>query len=123
MGAPVKDLPSARNFIDEMVFSKLKEMGMPPSAVCDDSTLLRRVTIEQTYFPLVPRLPFVVGEPRAKRGLDDAAAAGASVDVLVDGLERLLGESDGCLDGHKMKVVQKDSVKRSSQRAHIRSRR
>src|SRR5579884_2165839 len=46
LGAPVGDLPPARNFIDELVFRKLREMGMPPSAVCGDATFIRRVTIE-----------------------------------------------------------------------------
>ena len=46
LGAPVEDLPPARNFIDELVFRKLKTVGMPASQVCDDSTFLRRVTID-----------------------------------------------------------------------------
>ncbi len=46
LGAPVEKLPSARNFIDEHVFSNLKEIGVPPSPVCDDATFLRRVTLD-----------------------------------------------------------------------------
>jgi len=46
LGAPVENLPPARNFIDTHVFSNLKELGIPPSAVCDDSTFLRRVTLD-----------------------------------------------------------------------------
>src|SRR4029453_15257877 len=46
LGAPVEKVPPARNFIDEVVFKKLKEVGMPPSEVCDDTTFLRRVTID-----------------------------------------------------------------------------
>jgi hypothetical protein len=46
LGAPVADLPPARNFIDELVFKKLKELGLPPSAFCDDGTFLRRVTVD-----------------------------------------------------------------------------
>ena len=39
-------LPPAKNFIDELVFKKLKEVGMPPSAVCSDETFIRRVTVD-----------------------------------------------------------------------------
>ncbi len=46
LGAPVENLPVPRNFIDELVFAKLKAMGMPPSAPCDDATFLRRVNID-----------------------------------------------------------------------------
>ena len=46
LGAPVENLPSPRNFIDELVFKKLKAVGMPPSESCDDATFLRRVTVD-----------------------------------------------------------------------------
>jgi hypothetical protein len=46
LGAPVETLPPPNNFVDEIVFKKLKTVGMPPSAVCDDSTFIRRVTID-----------------------------------------------------------------------------
>ncbi len=46
LGAPVENLPAPRNFIDELVFAKLKAMGLPPSAPCDDATFLRRVSID-----------------------------------------------------------------------------
>jgi len=46
LGAPVEGLPPPRNFIDELVFKKLKTVGMPPSALCDDATFIRRVTID-----------------------------------------------------------------------------
>src|SRR6266404_3520019 len=46
LGAPVKELPVARNFIDELVFKKLKTVGMPPSALCDEPTFLRRSAID-----------------------------------------------------------------------------
>ena len=59
LGAPVENLPAPRNFIDELVFAKLKRIGMPPSALCDDATFLRRVTLDITG-----RLP-TVAETRA----------------------------------------------------------
>lgn len=46
LGAPVASTPQPRNFIDEFVFAKLKRVGMPPSAVCDDATFIRRVSID-----------------------------------------------------------------------------
>jgi hypothetical protein len=54
LGAPVGALPAANNFIDELVFKKLKEMGMPPSEMCDDGTFIRRVTLD-----IAGRLPTV----------------------------------------------------------------
>ena len=46
LGASVGSLPPANNFVDEAVFANLKELGIPPSAVCDDATFLRRVTLD-----------------------------------------------------------------------------
>lgn len=46
LGAPVAQLPPAKNFIDEHVSRQWKKLGLPPSALCDDSTFLRRVTID-----------------------------------------------------------------------------
>ncbi|MGK0186376.1 MAG: hypothetical protein ACI9R3_002159 [Verrucomicrobiales bacterium] len=46
LGAPVEGLPEPRNFIDELVFTKLLQLGLPPSDVCDDSTFLRRTAID-----------------------------------------------------------------------------
>jgi len=46
MGAPVDALPPVNNFVDTAVFANLKELGIPPSSVCDDATFLRRVTLD-----------------------------------------------------------------------------
>ncbi len=46
LAAPVTKVPKAKNFVDEHVFANLKELGIPPSAVCDDTTFLRRVTLD-----------------------------------------------------------------------------
>ncbi|QDT98633.1 DUF1549 and DUF1553 domain-containing protein [Gimesia aquarii] len=46
LGAPVTKVPEAKNFVDEHVFANLKQLGIPPSDVCDDATFLRRVTLD-----------------------------------------------------------------------------
>jgi hypothetical protein len=48
LGQPIPSLPTPKNFIDQQVFAKLKVLGLPPSPVCDDSTFLRRVTLDIT---------------------------------------------------------------------------
>ena len=46
LGEAVNDLPATNNFIDDLVFANLKELGIPPSALIDDATFLRRVTLD-----------------------------------------------------------------------------
>ena len=46
LGAPVDQFPPSINFIDELVFANLKELGVPPSPVSDEATFLRRVTLD-----------------------------------------------------------------------------
>lgn len=46
LGAAVTAVPPSRNFVDDAVFANLKELGIPPSPVCDDATFLRRVTLD-----------------------------------------------------------------------------
>ena len=46
LGAPVENLPPEKNFVDRAVFLNLKELGIPPSKICDDATFLRRVTLD-----------------------------------------------------------------------------
>jgi hypothetical protein len=46
LGAPVDLLPPAKNFIDQHVFANLKQIGVPPSPICDDSSFLRRVSLD-----------------------------------------------------------------------------
>jgi hypothetical protein len=45
-GAVVGKLPPSRNFIDEAVFANLKDLGIPPSPICDDATFLRRSALD-----------------------------------------------------------------------------
>ena len=46
MGAPSPTCPPAKTFVDELVFANLKELGIPPSPLCDDATFLRRVSLD-----------------------------------------------------------------------------
>lgn len=46
LGAAAEQMPPAKNFVDELVFAKLKALGVPPSPPCDDATFIRRVTID-----------------------------------------------------------------------------
>ncbi len=44
--ATVPQLPQPRNFVDQAVFEKLKQLGIPASEPCDDATFLRRVSLD-----------------------------------------------------------------------------
>ncbi|MFO0870030.1 MAG: DUF1549 and DUF1553 domain-containing protein [Pirellulales bacterium] len=81
LGAPVESTPPARNFVDERVFANLRELGIPPSALCDDATFLRRVTLD-----ICGRLPTV----------DEATAflSQTSPDKRDQWIEELLRSSD-----------------------------
>ena len=46
LGASVDVLPPAKNFIDQHIFANLKQIGVPPSPICDDSTFIRRVSLD-----------------------------------------------------------------------------
>ncbi len=47
LGMPVS-LPEPENLVDRRVFEKLSLLGLPPSALADDATFLRRVTLDIT---------------------------------------------------------------------------
>lgn len=78
LGAPVEHLPPVRNFVDEQVFAKLKSLGMPPSDLCDDSTFIRRATLD-----IAGRLP-KPEETREFLADTDPAKRDKLVDRLVD---------------------------------------
>ena len=46
LGAAMSELPPQKNFIDQLIFANLQELGIPPSPVCDDATFLRRVSLD-----------------------------------------------------------------------------
>ena len=81
LGAPVDKLPPAKNFIDELVFKKLRRVGMPPSELCDDATFLRRVTVD-----VAGRLP-TADEAREFLASTDANKRNVWVDRLLAGTD------------------------------------
>lgn len=46
LGVKFENLPAPKNLVDEAVFKKLTLLGVPPSAISDDSTFLRRAGID-----------------------------------------------------------------------------
>lgn len=78
LGAPVESLPAPKNFIDELVFKKLKTVGMPPSEICDDATFIRRATID-----IAGRLP-TPEETQRFLSNTDLARRDKLIDRLID---------------------------------------
>ncbi|HEX7378038.1 MAG TPA: DUF1549 domain-containing protein [Pirellulales bacterium] len=78
LGINVENLPPTKNFIDEFVFKKLKTLGVPPSAVCDDATFIRRVSVD-----LAGHLPSPE-ETEAFVAEQDAAKRQKLIDRLLD---------------------------------------
>lgn len=78
LGVPVNNLPPEKNFIDKLVFGKLKQLGIPPSPVCDDATFVRRV-----YLDITGRLP-TADEARAFVESNDAAKRDKLIDYLLE---------------------------------------
>ncbi len=81
LGIAVTELPPQRNFIDELVFAKLKRLGIPPSPLADDSMFVRRL-----YLDLTGRLPTA---SEAQQFVEDRDPA--KRDKLID---RLLNSGD-----------------------------
>jgi hypothetical protein len=47
-GLPVPTTPPEKTWIDQLVFRRLKELGIPPAELCDDATFIRRATLDIT---------------------------------------------------------------------------
>ncbi len=94
LGLAVKELPPARNFVDDLVFKQLVKVGLPPSGICDDATFLRRVTVD-----IAGRLPTPVEvsafqeavAKERKPGGDGVAVVPEARDAVID---RLLATPD-----------------------------
>jgi hypothetical protein len=65
LGIKTDNLPSARNYVDELVFKNLKSLGLPSSQISDDATFLRRVSVD-----IAGRLPTL---PESEAFLADAS--------------------------------------------------
>ncbi len=83
LGAPAKAFKPfpVQNFVDELIFKKLKQVGAPPSELCTDGEFIRRVSID-----LCGRLP----EPEEVR----AFLADADPDKRKKLVDRLLDDPD-----------------------------
>jgi hypothetical protein len=46
LGVPTDTMPVTKNYVDELVFKKLKDLGLPASTNVDDATFLRRVSVD-----------------------------------------------------------------------------
>lgn len=78
LGADMGPLPEPKNFIDVAVLNKLKLLGIPPSPICDDSTFIRRVTVD-----IAGRLP-TEQEVRDFLASGDPQKRDKLIDQLVD---------------------------------------
>ena len=81
LGIPVSNLPTPANVVDELVFAKLESLGLPASQVADDTSFLRRLTID-----LAGRLPTLA---EAEAFLEDSAG-----DKRAQAIDRLLDSAD-----------------------------
>jgi hypothetical protein len=77
LGMTVDEIPDPNNFIDELVFANLKEVGIPPSEVCDDATFIRRVSLD-----IAGRLP-TADEAREFLNSDDESKREQLIDALL----------------------------------------
>jgi len=81
LGAEVPELPEPTNFIDEEIFEKLSVLGLPPSDRCDDTTFLRRVTLD-----IAGRLP-TLEETEVFLASKDPAKRSQKIDSLLEGTD------------------------------------
>jgi hypothetical protein len=81
LGIKVESLPVAVNFVDENVFAKLNDLGLPASQIAGDATFLRRLTID-----VAGRLPSIEES--------EAFLADNSSDKRIVAINRVLDSSD-----------------------------
>lgn len=92
LGAPIGEIPVARNFVDEHLGRQWRKVGMPPSAVCDDSEFLRRVTLDVAgRLPTAAEISAYEAAAWAERKAKDGSVPYAARDAVI---ERLLGSTD-----------------------------
>ena len=77
-GLPIPATPPEKTFIDTLVFAKQRQLGIPPSPLCDDATFIRRVSIDVAgRLPTVSEVEQFIADP-------DAGKRDRLVDRLVD---------------------------------------
>ena len=81
LGIKVDALPKVNNFVDDLVFKKLVQLGLPSSGVSEDAVFLRRVTVD-----IAGRLP-TLGEA-------EAFIANADPDKRSKQIDQLLASTD-----------------------------
>jgi hypothetical protein len=94
--------PTPANAIDERVFSQLERMKINPSAICDDATFLRRVSLDLTgLLPTSQKArEFLASTESNKRSqlIDELLASSAYVDFQTLRWADLLRVEDKTLD-------------------------
>ncbi len=78
LGIEEPTFPNPRNFIDELVFSKLRTLGMPVSSECSDEEFLRRATLD-----IAGRIPSLA-ETKAFRKSNAPDKRARLIDALLD---------------------------------------
>ena len=78
LGIDVNNLPQPANLVDNHVFQQLKQLGLPPSENCSDSTFLRRSAIA-----IAGRLP-TLEETKAFLANHDPSKREEWIDQLLD---------------------------------------
>ncbi|MCA9061469.1 MAG: DUF1549 domain-containing protein [Planctomycetaceae bacterium] len=100
--------PGAANVIDELVFAQLKRLRMNPSAVCDDSTFVRRVWLDTTGLipPAAEARRFVASTDPDKRSalIDRLLASDEFTDLQTMRWADLLRAEEKTLDATGLKV-------------------
>ena len=77
-GLSVPATPPEKTFIDTLVFAKQRQLGIPPSPLCDDATFIRRVSIDVAgRLTTVSEVEQFIADP-------DTAKRDRLVDRLVD---------------------------------------
>ena len=91
------------NFIDEHILAKLKAMDLPPAALCDDATFLRRLYLDVTgYLPPPEEVRAFLadtGADKRKRKIDEVLARPGYAEIWAAKLSDLIKPVEKGNDG------------------------